>query len=127
MNLEKMERRPLTAGVNRVPNADSDAVRRFVTQESPIERTTANEPARSIRPTSGESKGEPDTRRRRSKSTGVVPVGLIPVTVRLTPDIAGALKRASLERQLAGDAIFTQQELVEEALEPWLRSHGYLR
>jgi hypothetical protein len=48
------------------------------------------------------------------------------VTVRLRPEIAGALKRASLERQLAGEAPFTQQDLVEQALEPWLRTEGYL-
>lgn len=57
---------------------------------------------------------------------GVTPVGLIPVTVRLRPEVAGALKRASLERQLDGDDLFTQQDLVEQALEPWLRSQGYL-
>lgn len=125
--MEKMERRPLTAGVNRVPNADPDAVRRFVTQEAPIERLTAKESSLPRRATEHEPQNEPSFRRRRSKSTGVTPVGLIPVTVRLRPDIAGALKRASLERQLSGDTVFTQQELVEEALEPWLRSHGYLR
>jgi len=54
------------------------------------------------------------------------PVGLIPVTVRLRPEIAGALKRASLERELAGEAVFTQQSLVEQVLEPWLSSEGYL-
>lgn len=67
-----------------------------------------------------------NVRHRRTKSTGVAPVGLIPVTVRLRPELAGALKRASLERQLQGDELFTQQELVEQALEPWLRSEGYL-
>jgi hypothetical protein len=63
---------------------------------------------------------------RRPKASKVTPVGLIPVTVRLRPEIAGALKRASLERQLAGEELFTQQEIVEEALEPWLRNEGYL-
>jgi hypothetical protein len=63
---------------------------------------------------------------RRPKASKVTPVGLIPVTVRLRPEIAGALKRASLERQLAGEELFTQQEIVEEALEPWLREQGYL-
>jgi hypothetical protein len=64
--------------------------------------------------------------KRRTKAAGVHPVGLIPVTVRLRPEIAGALKRASLERQLAGEELFTQQEIVEQALEPWLRAEGYL-
>jgi len=48
------------------------------------------------------------------------------VTVRLRPELAVALKRASLERQLAGEELFTQQEIVEQALEPWLREEGYL-
>ena len=60
------------------------------------------------------------------KPSRVSPVGLIPVTVRLRPEIAGALKRASLERQLSGEDFYTQQEIVEQALEPWLRQQGYL-
>jgi hypothetical protein len=60
------------------------------------------------------------------KPSRVSPVGLIPVTVRLRPEIAGALKRASLERQLSGEDFYTQQEIVEQALEPWLRKQGYL-
>lgn len=63
---------------------------------------------------------------KRSKPSKVTPVGLIPVTIRLRPEIAGALKRASLERQLAGEELYTQQDIVEQALEPWLRDQGYL-
>ena len=44
-------------------------------------------------------------------------MGLIPVTIGLRPEIAGALKRASLERQLAGEELFTQQDIVEQAHE----------
>lgn len=51
---------------------------------------------------------------------------LVPVTVRLRPEIASALKRASLERQLNGVATFTQQDIVEEALLPWLRAEGLI-
>src|SRR3954470_2269523 len=63
---------------------------------------------------------------RRSKPSKVTPIGLIPVTVRLRPEVAGALKRASLERQLGGEELFTQQEIVEQALEPWLYGEGLL-
>ena len=63
---------------------------------------------------------------RRGRPTPLLPVGLIPVTVRLRPEVASALKRASLERQLAGIEIHTQQQLVEEALLPWLRTEGVL-
>jgi hypothetical protein len=47
-------------------------------------------------------------------------------TTRLRSDFATALKRASLERQLGGQFPNTVQEILEEALEPWLRTHGYL-
>jgi hypothetical protein len=67
-----------------------------------------------------------ETAARRPRPSKVSPVGLIPVTVRLRPEIAGALKRASLERQLAGEELYTQQDIVEQALEPWLRDKGYL-
>ena len=51
---------------------------------------------------------------------------LVPVTVRLRPEIASALKRASLERQLNGVATYTQQDIVEEALLPWLQAEGLI-
>lgn len=105
-----MERRLLSTAVQGVPNADPVAVRQFVTQE----RTP---PGLGV---STASVGMPH-----ASSKSLTPVGLIPVTVRLRPALAGALKRASLERQLAGEEVFTQQELVEQALEPWLRSLGY--
>jgi len=53
------------------------------------------------------------------------PVELIPITVRLRPEIAGALKRASLERQLASAEFFSQQEIVERALAGWLTENGH--
>lgn len=50
----------------------------------------------------------------------------LPITSRIRSDLAIALKRASLERQLAGDYPYELQEILEEALEPWLKTHGYL-
>lgn len=51
---------------------------------------------------------------------------LVPVTVRLRPEIASALKQASLQRQLNGIETYTQQDIVEEALVPWLQAEGLL-
>lgn len=62
----------------------------------------------------------------RPRPSRVQPVALVPVTIRLRPELAGALKRASLERQLAGEPVYTQQDMVEEALAPWLKKAGYL-
>jgi hypothetical protein len=53
--------------------------------------------------------------------------GRSPLTTRIRSDLATALKRASLERQLAGEKPNTLQEILEEALEPWLKEKGYLK
>jgi hypothetical protein len=50
----------------------------------------------------------------------------LPISSRLRADVVTALKRASLERQLRGVEPSSLQEMLEEALEPWLRAHGYL-
>jgi hypothetical protein len=50
----------------------------------------------------------------------------VPFTTRVRTDYAAALKRASLERQLKGIFPNTLQDILEEALQPWLRSNGYL-
>lgn len=63
---------------------------------------------------------------RRAKSAAVMAPGLIPVNVRVRPEIAAALQTASLERQLQGIEPSSKREIVEEALEPWLRANGYL-
>ncbi len=53
-------------------------------------------------------------------------VGRSPLTTRIRTDLATALKRASLERQLNGVEPSAVQEILEEALEPWLKTNGYL-
>jgi hypothetical protein len=50
-----------------------------------------------------------------------------PLTTRIRTDYGTALKRASLERQLNGVTPHTLQDILEEALEPWLRTNGYLK
>lgn len=49
-----------------------------------------------------------------------------PISTRIRTDLAAALKRASLERQLSGTEPNTLQDILEEAIEPWLKSNGYL-
>ena len=48
-----------------------------------------------------------------------------PISTRIRADFAAALKRASLERQLKGIEPYTLQDILEEAIEPWLRGNGY--
>jgi hypothetical protein len=52
--------------------------------------------------------------------------GRVPISTRMRGDYAGALKRASLERQLGGIEPNTLTDILEQAVEPWLRTNGYL-
>lgn len=59
-----------------------------------------------------------------SPSTGTT--ARAPLSTRIRSDYAAALKRASLERQLARMEPHTISDILDEALEPWLRTNGYL-
>ena len=52
-------------------------------------------------------------------------INRVPISTRLREDFAKALKRASLERQLQNIEPHTLQDILEEALEPWLKANGY--
>lgn len=54
------------------------------------------------------------------------PIARMPFSSKIRTDYAEALKRASLERQLKKVYPNTLQEIIEEALEPWLKNNGYL-
>lgn len=104
------ERRPLIDGLKAAesePRREVDPVlaKQFVYGEArgPSTRSPAERIARA-----------PDQPRRTGVST------------RMREDFAKALKRASLERQMDGVHPHTLQDILEEALEPWLREHGYL-
>ncbi len=49
-----------------------------------------------------------------------------PLSTRLRADYTKALKRASLDRQLKGVEPSTVCDILEQALEPWLKANGYL-
>jgi hypothetical protein len=61
-----------------------------------------------------------------SQAASMLPGLLVPLTTRLQPKTADALRRAYLEQKLRRRAPDTQQEIVEAALVDWLRRHGYL-
>lgn len=113
------ERRSLTDGLARTPT-DQTLEQAFVFQEKgagldsrrPAATSVA---AKHLASTGAESEGRTANLTNRA-----------PLTTRLRADYAAALKRASLERQLQGAAPNTVQEILEAALEPWLRTNGYL-
>jgi hypothetical protein len=134
------ERKTLTSNLVTTPNQsiDTDLVRQFVKagvgQKSIREISSESETT-----TTSLSKSNSDliAKKRISKkmsegvhvefqNSRIHPIGLVPVTVRLTPSLAGALKRASLERELTGESFFTQQDIVQYLLEPWLKREGFL-
>jgi hypothetical protein len=50
----------------------------------------------------------------------------VPISTRMREDFSKAVKRASLERQLKGLEPNSLQDILEEALEPWLKTNGYI-
>lgn len=59
-------------------------------------------------------------------ASGTVAHGRVPISTRVRADFAQALKRASLERQLKAIEPNTLQDILEEAIEPWLKTNGYV-
>lgn len=94
------ERRTLIEGLKATPQVDSAREREFVHQ-------TKSQPAPQLAP--------PTTA-----------INRVPISTRMREDLAKALKKASLERQLNGVEPNTLQDILEEAIEPWLKSNGYL-
>jgi hypothetical protein len=103
---------------------DPETIETFVKQGNAVakpkpERNTEAPPEK---PRLQKTEAAPEAR----PHTAVMSPGLIPVNVRVRPDIAQALKAAALERELQGIEPFTKREIVEQALEPWLKKNGYL-
>jgi hypothetical protein len=55
------------------------------------------------------------------------PFARVPISTRIRQEFAEALKRASLERQLNKVEPNTLQDILEEAIGPWLKNNGYIR
>jgi hypothetical protein len=101
------ERRPLVAGLKSQVDVDPTREKQFVYGHP------------------DDQAGQPNNHAPEPK--GHNPVGRVPLTTRVRSDYAAALKRASLERQLAGQTPNTLQDILEEALGPWLKDHGYVQ
>jgi hypothetical protein len=105
------ERKSLVEGLKTTSTVDPSREKAFVYGDSP--RGKPADPAVA-----------PDARPAKAQTAGSV--NRVPLTTRIRSDYAAALKRASLERQLNGVHPNTLQDILEEALEPWLQRNGYL-
>ena len=108
------ERRPLTEGLKDEPEVDPKLARDFVFQQSRKE-----DPAPAAKPPAA-------TRLPAGSLNPGTPPALVPLTARISQEKFLALKRASFDRQLQGVEPSSMQDIVDEALTPWLRKHGYL-
>ena len=100
------DRRSLVEGLKAAPQADKAAEKAFVYNNKPGAAPLAS-PAAPI-------------------TTSTTPLNRVPISMRMREDFAKALKRASLQRQLEGTQPNTLQDILEAAVEPWLRNNGYL-
>lgn len=97
-----MNRRNLIDGLKETPEVVAELERQFVRGKQPSAATPTTKPP------------------------SAVSVARTPVSTRLRPDLAEALKRASLQRQLDKVEPNTLTDILEAAVEPWLKDHGYL-
>lgn len=102
-----VERRSLTEGLKATPSVDPIIAREFIHSGKP--------PA-----------GNRQVTTLASTDPAAPTINRAPISTRIRADYATALKRASLERQLKGIEPNTLQDILEQAIEPWLRSNGYL-
>lgn len=103
------ERRTLIEGLEQTPEVDPDVERAIVFQKKP--------------PRNGEGTTQTVAVTTAPPSTATARA---PISTRIRADYAAALKRASLERQLAKVEPNTISDILETALEPWLKANGYL-
>jgi hypothetical protein len=103
-------RRPLVEGLKTsVPPVDPQKESEFVYGQK-----GEAQPESSARPATNE------------QPPAAIPPARVPLSTRMRGDFAEALKTASLERQLKKIQPSTLTDILEEAVEPWLRKHGYL-
>jgi hypothetical protein len=110
------ERRSLVEGLSST-EVDRSVEEAFVFSKPmpPAESLAPAAPAAPPTEARGEGQGQPTNA-----------ISRVPLTSRVRADLAVALKRASLQRQLDGETPNSLQDLLEEALGAWLRSNGYL-
>lgn len=100
-------RRPLSIGIE-APAVDPETARKFIHGEKA--------------PTQGEEESIASAPKQSSPAQNL---SRVPISTRIRSDFATALKRCSLERQLKGEEPNTLQDILEQAIEPWLKSLSF--
>ncbi|MGH7135839.1 MAG: hypothetical protein ACREHD_08875 [Pirellulales bacterium] len=111
------QRRSIVAGMGPQNSVDRTVENQFV-------RAGQATTAESV--TAGQVQTPPPVQNPPANRQNASTVNRLPLSTRVRADFATALKRASLERQLSGTTPNTLQDILEEALEPWLMANGYL-
>jgi hypothetical protein len=128
------ERRALIEGLANIENIDADLAEEFINDgklHKPAE--TSARATKSTRQATVEPPAQPPLPQsvvaasQVSAPSPLTGVGRVPVGARVRTELAAALKRASLERQLQGIQPNSVQEIIEDSLELWLLKHGHLK
>ena len=108
------QRRSLAEGLKPPVEVDPALAKEFIYGSGKVRPEQRNKPQET--PPAAEAR----------EGKGQASISRVPFTTRVRTDYSTALKRASLERQLNGQFPNTLQDILEEALEPWLRANGYV-
>lgn len=121
------ERRALVEGLTPAATSQMELEKAFVYGEAEKPEATTPVVAEPNQSPAAEAQAS-DSKAAVQYDSKVLPqfAGRVPVTTRARPEIATALKRASLTRQLNGIEPFYVQDIMEVALEAWLRDNGYI-
>ena len=122
------ERRTLSEGLDTIEATEKAVEEQFVYGKK-TRRVTPDTPQP---PAVSEPQAEPAATSaanavEKSHLTPLTGISRVPVGARIRTERATALKRASLERQLQGIEPNSLQDILEEAIDLWLRKHGYLK
>ena len=126
-------RRALIEGLNPDEEIDPDAAEQFISGRKPRPAAKATAPApQAAQRQHNPPPASPALPHSLASASAPTPFHLagaprVAIGARVRPDLAGALKHASLDRQLKGIEPYAVQEILEEALELWLHKHGLLK
>lgn len=117
------ERRSLIEGLREFsPEADPVLAEEFINNGTP--KSAAQPKVRRAAPPAAPAPAPREPEEGKGQQTHQM--GRAPLTIRFRAKFAKALKHASLERQMKGIEPYKLQDILEEVVEPWLRTNGYL-